>query len=115
MIRGEVGVLDQAASVVLDVSGIGLSIEHAVDDAYYFCASDDGIGTEGPVAVAADPAGAVQFFDGVLGPVAVQVAEALAAFRRDEFRGDACKFSAGYGGVRAEGAVRVAGDDAEGA
>ena len=56
---GEVGVLDQAASMVLDVSGIGCSFKHAVDDAYYFGPGDDGIGSEGPVAVAADPAGSI--------------------------------------------------------
>lgn len=115
MARGQVGVLDQAASIVLDVVGIGRALEHAVGDAYDFGAGDDGVGTEGSVAVAGNPAGATQFFDGALGPVAVQVGKALAAFRRDEFRGDVGKFRTGHGGVGTEGAVRVAGDDAEGA
>jgi len=97
--------------------GLGLAVQHAVDERHGLGTGDVALGTKRAVGIARDPAVVVGDADLVLGPVGRDVAELRSGLVAVvvEAGGDGGELSAGDGGVRAERAVGVARDDAHGA
>ena len=96
--------------------GLGLALKDTVDEGHGFGAGDVLVGLEGAVGVALDPVVVVGDADLLGGPVADDVGEGggLAGLGLVKAGGDGGELGTGDGLVGLEGAVGVAGDDAEG-